>query len=88
MPSNLESGMLGTFSSLESCCNLSLNQILTTPLPLGPNELLAVAGNGFVKIEQIQPAGKRAMKAADFVAGYVRNAVLRLLIPDSTSLIV
>jgi hypothetical protein len=79
--------MLGTLASVESYCGQSLSLLFHQTAP-EPNDLLAVTRDGFVKIEIIQPAGKRAMKAIEFAAGYARNGVLRFVIPEAVSLIV
>jgi methionyl-tRNA formyltransferase len=41
-----------------------------TVLPSAPGRLLVKAGRDALELEQLQPDGKRAMSAAEFLRGY------------------
>lgn len=44
--------------------------------------LCAVASDGFLAIESLQPAGKKAMGADEFLRGYGRHVGLRVSVPE------
>jgi len=46
--------------------------------------LLVVCKNGFLKIDRIQPAGKRMLTSGEFLAGYRKNTALHLQFPTAT----
>jgi len=46
--------------------------------------LLAVCKNGFLKIDRLQPAGKRMLTSGEFLAGYRKNSSLHLQFPTVT----
>jgi methionyl-tRNA formyltransferase len=43
--------------------------------------LIVVCKNGFLRIEKIQPAGKRMLTSGEFLAGYGKNKSLHLELP-------
>lgn len=54
-------------------------------LPEDGGELAVACGQQWLGIDQLQPAGKRRMKAGDFLRGYARHSTLHFEIPQKAN---
>lgn len=60
----------------------ALEPMLGHPPGASKGAMAAVAGNGLLWIESLQPAGKKIMLADEFLRGYARHAWLKLEVPE------
>ncbi len=61
--------------------------LVIDPQWIGKANLGVVTGDGVLVIDSLQPAGKRAMSAKDFAAGYARQKQVRFVLPPNTTLV-